>query len=59
MPLPRKRDGSPAVSRPRPLVHSSEAERAEALEKLKSLFESGILTEEQYESERRRLTRRA
>ncbi|HEV7481642.1 MAG TPA: SHOCT domain-containing protein [Solirubrobacterales bacterium] len=59
MPLPRKRNGSPTAPAPRPLAQSTEAERAEALEKLKSLFDSGVLTEEQYESERRRLTRHA
>jgi hypothetical protein len=57
MPLPRKRRSSSAASRPRPLAQGTEAERAEALEKLRSLFDSGVLTEEQYESERRRLTR--
>jgi hypothetical protein len=30
--------------------------RVDALVKLKDLFESGVLTEEQYEAERRRLT---
>lgn len=59
MPLPRKRKGVPPASPPRPLAQSTEAERAEALEKLKSLFDSGVLTEEQYESERRRLVPRA
>jgi hypothetical protein len=59
MPLPRKRRSSSAPPRPRPLAQGTEAERAEALEKLKSLFDSGVLTEEQYESERRRLTRHA
>lgn len=56
MPLPRKRPRSPAGSGPRPLDEGSEAERAEALEKLQTLFDSGVLTKEQYESERRRLT---
>ena len=59
MPLPRKRRSSPVAPRRRPLAESTEAERAEALEKLKALFDSGVLTEEQYESERRRLTARA
>jgi hypothetical protein len=35
---------------------ASEANRIDALTKLKALFDSGVLTEEQYESERRRLT---
>jgi Short C-terminal domain len=35
---------------------ASEANRIDALTKLKSLFDSGVLTEEQYESERARLT---
>jgi Short C-terminal domain len=35
---------------------SSETERIEALTKLKSLLDSGVLTQEQYESERQRLT---
>ena len=34
----------------------SEAERIEALRKLESLLESGVLTQEQYESERQRWT---
>lgn len=33
-----------------------ETERIEALTKLKSLLDSGVLTREQYESERLRLT---
>ena len=41
MPLPRKRKGSPAASPPRPLAQSTEAERAEALEKLKSEADRG------------------
>lgn len=57
MPLPRKQEGYPPPAPRRPLTQSTEAERAEALAKLKSLFDSGVLTEEQYESERRRLTR--
>jgi hypothetical protein len=35
---------------------ASEANRIDALIKLKSLFDSGVLTREQYESERARLT---
>jgi hypothetical protein len=35
---------------------ASEANRIDALTKLKSLLDSGVLTQEQYESERRRLT---
>lgn len=35
---------------------SSETERIEALTKLKSLLDSGVLTQEQYDSERQRLT---
>jgi hypothetical protein len=35
---------------------SSETDRIDALTKLKSLLDSGVLTEEQYESERQRLT---
>jgi hypothetical protein len=35
---------------------SSEADRIDALTKLKSLLDSGVLTQEQYESERQRLT---
>ena len=34
----------------------SETDRIEALTKLKSLLDSGVLTQEQYESERQRLT---
>jgi len=35
---------------------ASEANRIDALTKLKSLLDSGVLTHEQYESERQRLT---
>jgi hypothetical protein len=35
---------------------SSETERIEALTKLKSLLDSGVLTQEQYDSERQKLT---
>ncbi len=42
-----------AASAPGP---SSETDRIDALTKLKSLLDSGVLTQEQYESERQRLT---
>jgi putative oligomerization/nucleic acid binding protein len=35
---------------------SSETDRIDALTKLKALLDSGVLTQEQYESERQRLT---
>jgi hypothetical protein len=35
---------------------ASEAKRIDALTKLKSLFDEGVLTQEQYDSERARLT---
>jgi hypothetical protein len=35
---------------------ASEANRIDALTKLKALFDTGVLTEEQYDSERARLT---
>jgi hypothetical protein len=35
---------------------ASETNRVDALTKLKALFDSGVLTREQYESERARLT---
>jgi hypothetical protein len=35
---------------------ASEANRIDALTKLKSLFDDGVLTQEQYDSERTRLT---
>ncbi len=35
---------------------ASEENRIDALTKLKSLLDSGVLTQEQYESERERLT---
>jgi hypothetical protein len=43
---------------PSAAASSSEAERVEALTKLKGLFDSGVLTKEQYEAERRKLLRR-
>ena len=39
-----------------PAGQTSETERIDALTKLKSLLDSGVLTQEQYESERQRLT---
>jgi hypothetical protein len=36
---------------------ASEANRIDALTKLKSLFDDGVLTREQYDSERTRLTK--
>jgi hypothetical protein len=38
---------------------STEDERVEALVKLKELHDSGVLTEEQYEAEKRKILRRA
>jgi hypothetical protein len=37
---------------------SSEAEREEALSKLKALLDSGVLTEEQYEAEKQKILQR-
>lgn len=45
---------SPAAEPATPAM--SEANRIDALTKLKSLLDSGVLTQEQYESERQRLT---
>jgi hypothetical protein len=45
---------SPAAEPPSPAT--SEANRIDALIKLKSLFDTGVLTQEQYDSERARLT---
>jgi hypothetical protein len=45
---------TPAAESPTPAT--SEAGRIDALTKLKSLLDSGVLTQEQYESERGRLT---
>jgi hypothetical protein len=48
---------STAPVRPAPIPDAASAEnRIDALTKLKALFDSGVLTEEQYESERDRLT---
>jgi hypothetical protein len=52
---------APAPQEPAPAAapaggQSSETERIEALTKLKSLLDSGVLTQEQYDSERQRLT---
>jgi Short C-terminal domain len=47
-----------AASRPVPVEDAaSEANRIDALTKLKSLLDDGVLTEEQYDSERTRLTK--
>jgi hypothetical protein len=59
----REGDGLEALVRP-PLANpgpaavpaSAESERIDALTKLKGLLDAGVLTPEQYESERRRLT---
>jgi len=45
----------PSAAAP-PAGQPSETERIEALTKLKSLLDDGVLTPEQYESERQRLT---
>jgi hypothetical protein len=46
-----------ASAQPAAAAHfQPETERIEALTKLKSLLDSGVLTREQYESERLRLT---
>jgi hypothetical protein len=45
-----KKPFAPAVG-----LSSSKAERVEALTKLKELLDSGVLTEEQYEAERKKL----
>lgn len=44
----------PPIRRPRGRPGKADA-RIEALTKLKSLFDSGVLTEQQFESERHRL----
>ncbi len=47
-----------AGSRPEPVEDAaSEANRIEALTKLKSLLDDGVLTQEQYDSEHARLTK--
>ena len=46
----------PATGHDALLSASSELNRIDALTKLKSLFDSGVLTREQFESERARLT---
>jgi hypothetical protein len=48
---PEAQSPAPAAAGP-----SSETERIEALTKLKALLDDGVLTQEQYESERQRLT---
>jgi hypothetical protein len=48
---------APAAAPPEPATGaSSEANRIDALTKLKSLLDSGVLTQEQYDSEHARLT---
>jgi Short C-terminal domain len=48
---------APPPQAPAPAAGKSlETDRIEALTKLKSLLDSGVLTQEQYESERQRLT---
>jgi hypothetical protein len=60
--LGRRREGDGLEARvgsaPAPVAvpAAAESERIEALTKLKGLLDSGVLTPEQYESERRRLT---
>lgn len=60
--LGRRRGGLEAqavavrVPGPAAVPASAETERIDALTKLKGLLDSGVLTAEQYESERRRLT---
>jgi hypothetical protein len=44
------------IPSPAAVPASAETERIDALAKLKGLFDTGVLTPEQYESERRRLT---
>jgi Short C-terminal domain len=52
--LGKRHEGS---SRPEPVEDAaSEANRIDALTKLKSLLDDGVLTQEQYESEHGRLT---
>lgn len=47
----------PAGSQPEPVEDAaSEANRIDALTKLKTLLDDGVLTQEQYDSERARLT---
>ena len=51
------RDGSgrPGTSAREAARRRPEDERAEALHKLKGLLDSGVLTEEQYEAEKRKI----
>jgi Short C-terminal domain len=49
-----KRPSAPPAGPP-----SSEAERVEALTKLKELLDSGVLTKEQHEAERKKLLRQS
>ena len=53
-PAPAAAASAPAAEPVAPAA--SEANRIDALTKLKSLLDSGVLTQEQYESERARLT---
>jgi hypothetical protein len=47
------------IAAPEPVADAtSEANRIDALTKLKSLLDDGVLTREQYDSERARLTAR-
>lgn len=51
----KRREGDP---RPEPVEDAaSEANRIDALTKLKSLLDDGVLTQEQYDSEHARLTK--
>jgi len=49
-------DQAPPPAAPPAGGQSSETDRIEALTKLKSLLDSGVLTQAQYESERQKLT---
>jgi Short C-terminal domain len=55
-PIEGKRPSMPSPE-PDATPSRSEVELAEALTKLKALLDSGVLTEEQYEAERKRLRR--
>ncbi len=46
----------PQAAAPPPAAAPSEADRIDALTKAKALLDSGVLTQEQFDSERRRLT---
>ena len=47
---------APAAAPAASAAPSSESERIDTLTKLKGLLDSGVLTQEQYDSERQRLT---